>query len=1045
MNPRRPLERLPLVAVTAALVAAGCHAPDPGIPARTDHAVPDVAAPPTSRPATAAPVTRNKPTRPTAGSRLYRCARDFDHLLGYRLAIDEHGCWSNYGAENGPQDWHYADADEVLTSYDHAQYVRTWWAGACDVSFADAIGTRYRVWVWAKDEPDRDMAIHVYADLDRAPATAANADREGWYDCGVASMKPGARVRIRRISVDHPRDWSLVKAVYLTTDLSTARPAFDADGQTVPPALGGYSYAATPPVDHDWVLRWTRDGHPYPRALLGSDDVERFRAGMDRPALRALKRAIVEAARAQTWKPADRLWLDGNGSHCPQAVLSAAGYLITGEASMAQQAKLELIAHMRQHALAFHRRPPSNENWDRGNNTLGKFFRQCLGVYDVIAGSGVMNALEDREIRALFASLAYYMERHGDGRWQGRTESGQGYWWWNGNTDRYTAVGLCGLVLPDHPKSRQWIEHARKGLAVQLRHHVRPDGTWPESSNYALVAMLALNTFVRAYANEVDDTILDEPKLKRLYDWHVRTMSPRIGAWWKPVLRPVLPGDGLTPYFVENWPRLGTTARIGQGTGESAWNNGYGAALAVAASIWSRRDAAFAGRLQWAWREWGAPLVTVGELLGDLIATASRPEVKSVPQTLASERVDGYVICRDRFGDPDRELALFVDAQLERAHGVPDFGAYHLYAYGAAITKDWDPSGDPNCLQTCHWNVPWDPTVQRYPWHYATDETCRTLPPTLDDGDVHFTCGADAVRVDYAPAGADGLHRNYLLVKHGPHRRRATPYLVVFDDGRTSQVLRQCCYAAARDVTRTGNVFRFSGHWSVDYEVHYLVEGLNGGADWLNRRFAQGRLAAFQKRPEITMKGRHLLEKSPPAGDWVWIGYPRRRDMGELTATARAIGPTMQRVDVTAANTIDAILLSTRRSTYTEAPLDFDGTHAMIRSQRKGRWTSLTCLGGGHLSDGAQYVEYEGGSISLAFDDITALGDVSGPGGTVRFRRPRWARGGWVLELDAKRTDYNASDGIVTVKVPKGRHTLHFLPADYPRPRSDVAAPTVQR
>ncbi|MBN1343260.1 MAG: hypothetical protein JXQ73_11305 [Phycisphaerae bacterium] len=970
------------------------------------------------------------------GSRLYRCARDFDHLLGYQLTTDDHGYWMNYGRGYGPQDWHFADGEEVLSSYDRAEYVRTWWAGACDVEFPDAVEGEYRLWVWAKDEAGRDMAVYVYVDPNGVPAIAGSGDYEGWYDCGVVAMRPGGRVWIRKVTVNHPRDWSLVKAVYLTRDLRRGAPAFSAEGQGVPEALSGSGYLAERPVGHDWVLDWERTGAVHPRVLVSADEIGRFRSAMGRGALQPIAEAIVGAARAHRWDSANSLWADGNWTHCPHAVVCAAGYLISGERELAEKAKLEMIAHMRQQALAFHREPPGGEHWDRGNNTLGKFFRRCLLVYDTIASSGVMTAIEDREARALLSSLAYYMARHEDGHWEGRLESGRGYWWWNGNTDRFTALGICGLVFPRHPASEDWVDNARVGLHVQMTHHVREDGSWPESSSYGLVAMQAFNAFFHACATAGVGAPLDDPKLRRFYDWYVETSSPRVVNWWRGSLRAASAGSGFGEMLASNWRHVDATQRVAQGTGESGWNNGYASALGTAASLWGRKDPGLAGRLKWAWQEWGGEVAGAGELLIDLVGAArSLDEVKPTAPRLASRRLDGYVVCRDRFGEGDQELELFVDAQLKRSHGYPDFGAYHLYAYGTPITKDWDLGGDPNCYRTRYWNVPWARSVSRYPWHYATDEACRKLPPTMTDADVFLSGGADGVRVDYEPAGVPGLCRNYVLVKSGPPGRRGIPYLAVFDDCGESEELLQCCYAVASEVTRRDRTLAFRGYWGVDYEVHYLVPGLSQGDDWLNDRFGRGLLAAFAGRGDLLMKGRNMLAKTPAGGDWVWIGYPRRRGTGNLTARRRQIGGSMQRVEVTVGNTLDVVLLSTRRGSHAEGRLDFDGVYGVVRNESRGRWTSLTCLGGGHLSDGAHRVAYEGGSISLVFDEITAIGDFSGGGGSVRFSCPRWAREGWVLEIDGAPASYTLSEGVVRFEGSRGRHTLQFVPHDYPRPR----------
>jgi len=961
-----------------------------------------------------------------AADQLYRCARDFERVLGRGLA-NSGGYWTNYGPEWGPQDWHYADSTEVLSNYDDAQYVRTWWDGPCYARFADVEAANYRVWVWARDDAERDMAICVYTTLDTTRRPAAHEGREGWYDCGVVAMEPGAlwhrdRIYIAKATTDHPTAWALVKAVYLTKDLSPTPPSFTADGQKVPAELS-YTYKPTIPVDHDWVLRWSRGDQAYPRLVVSASEIERVRANLARPELQGVTQTILNAAKSYTWDPAQALWLVGNWSHYPHAVNAALAYLITGDTSYAVTAKKAMIAHMRQHALAFHRRPPSGENWDRGNNTLAKFFRQCLLVYDLIQPSGVLSEIEDREVRALFASLAYYMERHPDGKWEGYTENGDGYWWWNGNTDRYTAVGLCGLLFPDHPKSADWVANAKQGFEVQRDFNIRPDGTWPESSNYAFVTTAALNTFFRAYENVIGDSFLDDAKVRKFYDWHVETMSTRIPTWWKDLLSPALPGGEFSQEMRENWTRLEPTVRISQGTGESAWNNAYGSVLATGAALWAKRDPALAGRLKWAWQEWGGQLVTEAELIAHLIGAADAADIPATPQTLESARVDGYAVCRDRFGDPEHELELFVDAQFKRSHGYPDLGQYHLYAYGVPITKDWDLNGESDYYKTEYWNVPWDRHVARYPWNYATDDVCSRLTPVLGDGDVFFTVGGDAVHVSYEKARAHALHRNYLLVKYGPEGRGGAPYVVVFDDAGPSDELYQTCYAVATGLTREGTTLRFDGFWGVDYEVHYLVPELSEGEPWLEQWFATRNRPPFQRRPDIPMVGRSRLEKNPRGGDWVWIGYPRKEGMGDLAAAATQIGDGCQRVDVAVEGTHDVALLATSRTQYA-AELDFDGRYGLSRRRDGSAWVSLTCLGGGHLADDTYYVGYEGGNVSLVFDDTLAVGDVSGPGGKVRVLRPGQAAHPCGVQIDSVSVPYGFSGDTVNVIVPAGRHAL---------------------
>ncbi len=225
-------------------------------------------------------------------------------------------------------------------------------------------------------------------------------------------------------------------------------------------------------------------------------------------------------------------------------------------------------------------------------------------------------------------------------------------------------------------------------------------------------------------------------------------------------------------------------------------------------------------------------------------------------------------------------------------------------------------------------------------------------------------------------------------------------------------------------------MFRFHGYWGVDYEVHYLVPRLSGGGDWLEPWMREREIEVLQGRPDVGMKGRNRLEKIPPDGDWLWIGYPRRLDMGDLVATVlsdSADSGQVRRVDVSVGNTRDVVLLATQRASYANDDISFDGTFGVLRCEESRGWSALTCLGGGYLTYGELSVAYPGGSVSLVFAETSITGDVSGPGGTVHCAYPAVAGKRCRMSVGHDRRDLRPSVGSLDVPVPPGRHTFSIV------------------
>lgn len=90
----------------------------------------------------------------------------------------------------------------------------------------------------------------------------------------------------------------------------------------------------------------------------------------------------------------------------------------------------------------------------------------------------------------------------------------------NMTATRVCNIGLFGLTLQGHPKSREWFEYANQWMKYWMAETVTAKGYWPESAHYTEVSMAAMGHFAQASAGREGYRVADDPKYKALLQFY---------------------------------------------------------------------------------------------------------------------------------------------------------------------------------------------------------------------------------------------------------------------------------------------------------------------------------------------------------------------------------------------------------------------------------------------------------------------------------------------------------------------------------------------
>ena len=447
----------------------------------------------------------------------------------------------------------------------------------------------------------------------------------------------------------------------------------------------------------------------------------------------------------------------------------------------------------------------------------------------------------------------------------------------NFNTDMYNIVLQTGLVMPDHPHAKRWIEHGVDELKTNVYRDSFPGGAWAESLSYS-----GFFFHIVEYAHLLETAgaarpFADWPRLKEVLTYLAclhTPVDPRYGSRQKAPIGDTSPGN-----YVD---RLNT-----------------------AAAYYAGVDEGFAKQL------------------------ARFPKGGPGAMDISSREFFGFgAMLRGNAYDDRNESFVTVKAGPARNHYQGDELSFYFASLGAPLAID----------HACHYSPrPWSAAIHNRPSlgdARPVAVACRRAFRTSDAADV-FVADEKTRRINHVPmephlATKPGweypwtelpaatpwvLRRWAMLVKHDPKASRLADYLVVRDEIESPQTPWWNLHVLGRDILRDGQRFDFPGQLDVDLAAHFLAPEIGkvekrqwgwGGStnDRRGRKGAEYEAACFGRWvPEDfqpgTWKDGEMARWLRVAGNvgksnWLVVLVPRRR--GSEAPTVERLSPTSARI-----------------------------------------------------------------------------------------------------------------------------------------------------
>ncbi len=147
-------------------------------------------------------------------------------------------------------------------------------------------------------------------------------------------------------------------------------------------------------------------------------------------------------------------------------------------------------------------------------------FQSC-NMADMAFAFGELTEDEAALLRARLAFMAYML-------------SWRGYWSpEDGNAANpnmssfcYDAVGLVGLLLPNHPESAAWIARCTTQIDREFDHWLSPDGAWIENPHYVMAAMTEHTMLVAALRHNGIRDYYSDPRMSRFLRHYLDLQTP---------------------------------------------------------------------------------------------------------------------------------------------------------------------------------------------------------------------------------------------------------------------------------------------------------------------------------------------------------------------------------------------------------------------------------------------------------------------------------------------------------------------------------------
>ena len=371
--------------------------------------------------------------------------------------------------------------------------------------------------------------------------------------------------------------------------------------------------------------------------------------------------------------------------------------------------------------------------------------------------------------------------------WPGPT-----YKWRIGNpnfhTDMYPVPLLVGLLMPDHPHARRWVEFGLANVRGQIEKDSFPGGSWAESLSYS-GAFFSVARYARMVADAGGPNLFrDLPRIKEIAHWFAcmeTPVDPRYGVRQKAPIGDTSPGNhvqaiqglaacyrGIDDRFAEQLARF---PEKWEGALDISSREFYGFGAMLRGNAYDERQESF---------------VTIkagparNHYQGDELSFyfASRGTPLAIDYACHYSPRPWHAAMHNR---PDmnglRPVAIGARRALERSEAADVFVADER-------TRDMN-------------HVPLEPhNTTRPGWEYPTTRLAEDKPWTF--------------------------RRFAMLVKHDPKASRLADYLVLRDEIESPELVWWNLHVLAREIRGDGPTFVFPGQLDVDLAAHVLAPAL---------------------------------------------------------------------------------------------------------------------------------------------------------------------------------------------------------------------------
>lgn len=381
----------------------------------------------------------------------------------------------------------------------------------------------------------------------------------------------------------------------------------------------------------DWVLEWSVDPQvTYPRLVFSERDVRRLKLKLaDLPGAEILRKFLYfnEDDRRR-----EELWQDMTVPDEPRGPLGQAVGDLTGRFCLDRLGWVSAY----------------NQGWMAG----------WVGNMDELLASPKLTEEQRRQLRAHLTALCYVLTEPDFNPRGSMIHLGNP----NMPINRFFGLAFAAALIPDHPRSQEWLDVAARYLRYKLAMNVGPHGAWSELTTYfqASAPLIMQAAMVLHQTGRLDDPTVRLATMPARVT--IQLLSPRDPRFGKRML----PGWGHEGIFtLPHW--------------------------LVAAGLVRKLDPDLAKAFVWSWDQVGRPIldghdhgfservIVNAELLDSLVAGY-------VPAELQSAWLPGFgAVMRAHAGDPNETCLQYRQGYMV-SHSDANQGDFALYSKGAPLT-----------------------------------------------------------------------------------------------------------------------------------------------------------------------------------------------------------------------------------------------------------------------------------------------------------------------------------------------------------------------